>query len=309
MKVQIKQLEPNPYRDMDHYPISEEKVQRLAESIHQTGFWDNILARKADGKIQIAYGHHRLMALRKVMKPTDEVDIPVKSLDDAVMIKVMANENMEDWKTSPGVIDETVRVAKRFLEEHPEEIHLAFHGRSDQGIGAKVISGFLGWDYTKVQHSLERLGLIDEGIVDQEAVRSLPTERSARDFVKAVKTYKPTAPQQKKAAERIAGMAKGERGEREVLGVIMEEKYPAKKKARERDPRLYDFQLVIKDAADLASKLSSQILTINIYKKEFTDPVYRRETFDLYQALRVLEAELKKLTREGEKNNVKQLKG
>ena len=86
MKVQIKNLETNPYRDMENYPINEEKVQRLADSINQTGFWDNILARKQNGKIQIAYGHHRLVALRKVMKPTDEVDIPVKSLDEATMI-------------------------------------------------------------------------------------------------------------------------------------------------------------------------------------------------------------------------------
>ena len=119
MKVKIEQLEPNPYRDMKNYPIKEEKVKTLVDSIQQTGFWDNILARKQGSKYQIAYGHHRLAAIREVMKPTDEVDIPVKELTDALMLKIMANENMDDWKAAPQVIDETVRVTKRFLEEHP----------------------------------------------------------------------------------------------------------------------------------------------------------------------------------------------
>jgi ParB-like chromosome segregation protein Spo0J len=68
----------------------------LVASIGQTGFWDNILARKKDDQIQIAYGHHRLAALRQCMKPNDTVDIPVKPLDDATMLKIMANENMDE---------------------------------------------------------------------------------------------------------------------------------------------------------------------------------------------------------------------
>ncbi|GAH85311.1 unnamed protein product [marine sediment metagenome] len=50
MKVKIKDLEPNPFRDMDHYPINPEKIESLKNSISQTGFWDNILARKSNGK-------------------------------------------------------------------------------------------------------------------------------------------------------------------------------------------------------------------------------------------------------------------
>ena len=34
----------------------------------------------------------------------------------------MANENMEEYRTGPAIIDETVRVAKKYLEEHPEEL-------------------------------------------------------------------------------------------------------------------------------------------------------------------------------------------
>ena len=65
MKVRLKDLNPNPFRDIKNYPISEEKVQSLVNSIHQIGFWDNILARKTNGRIEIAYGHHRHLALQK----------------------------------------------------------------------------------------------------------------------------------------------------------------------------------------------------------------------------------------------------
>jgi len=120
MRVQIKDLKPNPYRDIKNYPIDKEKVQSLINSINQTGFWDNILGRQNNDHVEIAYGHHRLVALQKVFKPVDFVDIPVRDLDDSMMIKIMANENDESWGTSPRIIDETVRVAKKFLEEHPE---------------------------------------------------------------------------------------------------------------------------------------------------------------------------------------------
>lgn len=58
-----------------------EKVNSLVKSIKQTGFWDNILARKNKaGKYEIAYGHHRLQALKKALGKSAVVDIPVKKM-------------------------------------------------------------------------------------------------------------------------------------------------------------------------------------------------------------------------------------
>ena len=99
------------------------------------------------------------------------VDIPVKDLDDATMIKIMANENMEEWRIGPKIIDETVRVAKKFLEDHPEEqAKVAPTGGTGKPLGVSVISRFLGWNETRVRYALERIRLIDEGVVDKEAL-------------------------------------------------------------------------------------------------------------------------------------------
>jgi hypothetical protein len=70
---------------------------------------------------------------------------------------------------------------KRFLEEHPEEVkktdqdlvHRGEHERRGTKTGMRI-AHFLGWKTFRVDFSLERLGLIDEGIVDPEAI-VLPT--------------------------------------------------------------------------------------------------------------------------------------
>jgi len=64
------------------------------------------------------------------------------------MIKIMANENMEAWTALPRVIDETVRVTKQFLEQHPEEVTktgCSMEQAKLQGIGRQIISKFLNW--------------------------------------------------------------------------------------------------------------------------------------------------------------------
>jgi len=189
MKIKIEQLQPNPYRNIDAYPVEEEKVKALMASIEQTGFWDNILARQYNGEIQIAYGHHRLEALKRLKDPEFEVDIPVKELDEATMLKIMANENMEHWATTPSVTDETVRATRQFLIDHPEETEkMGFRG-STETPGKRVIAKFLGtsWNEAKVGFSLERLKWIEEDKVDKEVIYMFTTDGSARTFIEALK--------------------------------------------------------------------------------------------------------------------------
>ena len=137
MKVLLSQLTANPYRDLTLFPIDEDKVAKLVESIEQTSFWDNLLARPKgnevngmkgkelieyldgldsafdkDGKslfeIELAYGHHRWAAVDSVGLP--DMDIPVKAIDGETMLRIMANENRGDWGAgNMNVILETVR--------------------------------------------------------------------------------------------------------------------------------------------------------------------------------------------------------
>jgi len=307
MKVKIRDLKPNPYRDMKHYPVDSSKIETLIASIKQTGFWDNILGRKSNDKVEIAYGHHRLIALQKIFKEDDFVDIPIKPLSDANMLKIMANENMDEWKTNPAVIDETVKAAKKFLEGHPEEMKkVSPTGPTPGKSGFRTIAKFLGWKEFKVKYSLERLGMIGEGKIEPEAIKILPTERSARDFVKAVKQFKPTPEQQKKAAEKISGMAKGDRGEAAVRSVITEQIYK-KPKAKHKDLKLIELREEIKATEKLARDFNSKLLTLIKFREEMQDQIYQQEIKSLAIEFNVMFQRLKTFL--GGKNNVKQLKG
>jgi hypothetical protein len=174
MKISIKELRPNPFRDLARYPIHREKVEALKASIRSTGFWDNVLARKAEdnGHFEIAYGHHRLQALLELIKeevfPAGyELEIPVRKLDDATMIRIMANENLEEYRVTADIIDETVRVTREYIMRS---------GKTPLAeISASDISQFLGgaWHEDKVSVSMQRLALFDRGTLVREQLAGL----------------------------------------------------------------------------------------------------------------------------------------
>ncbi len=295
MEVKIKDLKPNPYRDLDNYPINKEKIEALKASIKQTGFWDNILAREINGQIQIAYGHHRLIALQEIMKNDDIVDIPIKKLPDSVMIQVMANENMDDWKVLPSVINETVRVTKEFLEQHPGEIKTknpVHRKKVPPSVGGKgyhwsplafKIAEFLGWGEHKVHDSLETLKMIDDKDIDIEAVRSLPTQRHQTEFVKAIKHDKKSDnisfPKEKqiRLAKEIKesfepDSEKSEIPSREIHTRILQEKWTPKKKDKrkeiERKQKMLEFETFLNDTLFAARDMIDRLKTIQKIKDD-----------------------------------------
>ena len=118
MKIKVSDIDPNPFRDLVRNPIQRDKVESLKSSISDTGFWDNIVVRPkpaAKGKYELAYGHHRLTGVKEL--GIEFVDVPCRDIDDAAMLKMMAAENMSDWRVTPAVITEAVWAAKQFLDD------------------------------------------------------------------------------------------------------------------------------------------------------------------------------------------------
>lgn len=271
MKVKIEDLKPNPYRDISNYPINEEKVATLVASMEQTGFWDNILARNFNGEIQIAYGHHRLMALKKVMSPSAEVEIPVKELDDATMLRIMANENMEQWQAGPGVIDETVRVAKKYLEEHPEEAKKLNFPTGK--IGVEVIAGFLGWPKTRVGYAIERISLINDKILDRETIENIRTENQAREYVKLVKKRALPVDKQKVSTKKVKAEGMVRDGIRDDARV---EKSISPIKKQKKDGGKKEFGKFIKIFVSEANLFSNSLTKLIEYKGAFDSDYYHK---------------------------------
>lgn len=92
-------IDPNPFRDIDNYPLNELKVEELVESINMNGeLWEGIIARPVAGnRVQIAFGHHRLEAARRAGHVTATVIL--RELTDLEMLRLMAHENGENKAT------------------------------------------------------------------------------------------------------------------------------------------------------------------------------------------------------------------
>ncbi|MBA7560366.1 hypothetical protein ES695_18045 [Candidatus Atribacteria bacterium 1244-E10-H5-B2] len=359
MKIQIKDLRPNPFRDMDNYPINEEKVQSLTNSINQTGFWDNILVRPKPGYtfwtkqiddgeeldemnapcymhitydengeeedyddpiFEIAYGHHRLIVLKKLFKPDDYVDIPVKELDDPTMIRIMANENMNEWEANIYIIDETINVANKYLLNHPELVEkiifdcdlskAQMHPKYE--ISSKIISEFLGnklWYRQRVAESLKRLKLEKENKLNKEAIEKLPHEKTATVFTRQVENIKNITPrQQKKAVKQI--IEKQDFSESGMKSALLDEKYRGKEKGKEeRD--FIEFKTYVMGCTKEINTLNGKLGKLLLLEEELKPDMllYRGsiEARDFDSALRLLISILKGFLGKGETECQKQI--
>lgn len=250
MQVKVRDLHPNPFRRIERYPIRREKVEALRESLRQTGFWDNVVARQEDGRVEIAYGHHRLVALQEEYGPDREVNVILRDLDDAHMLQIMAAENMEEWGTSAWVEMETVQAVLQAYGEGRIELEEP-DGRGASRWGAiyyavltetvpskpytsTTVAKFLGWyersrltgeatgPSYKVATAIGALGLIAQGVLTEEDFAGLgstqamavveQTRRAMRDQEAA--RLKREAEAQRKAAQAARDEATREEANR-----------------------------------------------------------------------------------------------
>lgn len=207
MLVAIKDIRPNPFRHLERYPIIKEKVETLRRSIRTTGFWNNVIGRQINGAVEIAYGHHRREALKLEFGPDHEVELQISDFSDADMLRIMANENMEEWHHNAAIEHETIRaVVEAFAEGKIELKTMAALGPSKARIAplyatipvagrdrqdtrkwysTKTVSEFLDWERTKVELSLAALELIEQDIATDEQFDGL-SGRQAKKLIRGL---------------------------------------------------------------------------------------------------------------------------
>lgn len=233
MKILLKDIKPNPYRNLEKFRIDEAKVESLKGSIEETTFWDNILVREKNAHYELAYGHHRLLALE--MLNYKKIDIPVKEISDAQMLKIMANENMAEWRSDIRIITQTVEQVRNYLNGELKKVEdwgalkgflrrlvdkYNFISIKNKGVGLTTILRFLGkpWTRYQVQRALETLNLIDENLVDEEDLYKTSGFDSAKEvhgiakeIIKKGGTKKEARRKAKKIAEVAARVGAGRR--------------------------------------------------------------------------------------------------
>lgn len=263
MKIKVSDIEANPYRGMDKYPIDRAKVDAFKNSIHEKGFWENFIVRPypaKKGKYQIAYGHHRLVALKELR--VKEVDnIPCHNLTDDQMMQIMAEENL-NWETSPTIINLTVQQAKEYLDKKVKENNYGaleesfrclfdsewdFKNIKGKGVGRKTITKFLGknWEVKEwfVQAALATLKAEKEGTLDRAALETIPHIDPANAFRNEVTKHRIPKSQQKKIAREIV---KEKIGSKHIPDLVAEHSTlppleRKKSKAQKPVPMLDDF--------------------------------------------------------------------
>ena len=177
MKIKLKQINKNPFRDLKKYPLHTDKIKKLEKSIQETDFWDNLLARSVDNEIQLAYGHHRLQALKNIYGDSFEIDINVKNIDDKTMFKIMVNEN-DSWYDSVSNIDEAAEKAIYMISKK--------QNKNKEKVTAKDLQSFLGWSLGKAQFSMMRINAVKNGKITRDTLNNIKTSSVATTFVNSI---------------------------------------------------------------------------------------------------------------------------
>jgi ParB-like chromosome segregation protein Spo0J len=247
--------------------------------MRDTFVWPGIIARKhptKSGYYQIAFGHHRIVAIKELGIP--EIDITIHDMSDAMMLRNMANENLE-WSPTPASINETIHSVRDFLNAELAKYETwencqssksyliklldrnlsqgKFKDLKDNGVGQTTILKFLGgkeqgWNQAMIQTSL---AILDDAELEREAVEILPNMEQARQFRKAVKVYHIPKEKQKKIAQKIK---RNEISSRHIQKAVRKEaNHP--KDSPEDDPQVIQLEDEFASIERTAKQLSGQI--------------------------------------------------
>jgi hypothetical protein len=212
--VSLSAIEANPYRHMEKYELSEEKLQGLINSYANSGFWDgSIQARphpKKQGKYQIAFGHHRIEAARRA--EIEQVGLVVADRTNGDMLRMMADENREEFRSDARVTVETLAAVIEAYDRGEIELEPIDPKHPGGQVftlpGGKVyslatVARFLGWvkpsdgQATSACRSAFQSYLMRESM--EKALDSIPAvQRSER----AIETVRGAAYAARKAAEK-----------------------------------------------------------------------------------------------------------
>ena len=119
--VKVSSIKANPHRNLVGNPLVTEKVDALAVSIQQTGFWQPLVVRESGGDTQLLFGHHRLGALKKLK--IKYVHVIYQDTSDEDMIRVQSSENSQEWENTADNDIETIRAVLEAFDH--EKIVLA----------------------------------------------------------------------------------------------------------------------------------------------------------------------------------------
>ncbi len=216
--VPFNKIKANPFRDMERYPVDNAIIKDLMGSMDRNGFWPNLIGRKVNGFVELAYGHHRWIAFGKKFGEDTSMNIMLEDIDDAQMLRYMADENMPEMGGKAAIVEQGVvrAVVLAYAEgkiemEKPKALDSESPKARSTGIRlapsflqtdlrfkdiktqmdakpytAESIAQFLGWLHpggqasARVRNALKALEAMENEIVEEEDMKDLSSNEAKK---------------------------------------------------------------------------------------------------------------------------------
>jgi len=284
MEVSLEKIKANPFRNLKLFPLDQAKIDKLKSSINRTEFWDNVVARAKGEYFELAYGHHRIEAVKQVKGKKAVVDLIIRDLDDPMMLKVMGADNDTIYGVTPNFILETVQAAKSMISKQKST------GTGPRGKGSWLqnrIAKLLDWRVERVKTALAELGMIERKELAPDAIKQLGNMKRAKAFHQEVDRAKKqgrpiSLTRQVKLAKDIAETS-GTSAEKSVKDILFNDVHPV---TYPEPPK--DFKAYISETAKVWEKAIRRLDVIEKYKRDLNSPIYRLtwETVQLVETVR-----------------------
>lgn len=216
--VKLSLIDPNPFRDgsggnppatwksvEEVYGFDERKLGELQDSFRRNGVWAGAHVRPQSGRFQLAFGHHRVEAARRL--GIKEIPVVVADLSDDQMLQFMASENSEEYghDFALGVMNAVEAVVKAHnvgkiqLPVPTKTRFVSSLVTAERPFTPLTVATFLGWTHPdpsngsaavraadKVHMALAALELIELGAIKRNQLKGLGASQ-ARELVTLTK--------------------------------------------------------------------------------------------------------------------------
>lgn len=307
VSVPLAKIVANPFRDLTLFPLDEAQVEKLMRSMDRHGFFGGIRARQVDSLYQIGMGHHRVEAARR--KKLGSIDIDIRDMSDADMIRLMTSENaIQAGSRAPAIMNEVSAAVGQLamavlssemlsqIRESIPEIAQCFQNQraldaargtleNGEGIGEPLIRSYLGGgdpdDCPRSKHqisdglaALKSAGLYTKVISevrDRIAAEAAEQERQAEQAEREAERAKSEAKSaaERRKAEAAADAAKKKKKSAGKASEARDRANRTSSSTKERQPQTYDPRCVNVFANAEQERAFREAVTVTAAARQF----------------------------------------
>ena len=107
-------IDANPWRNLEDFPLEQNRLDALKASMADTGVWPRIMVREVGGRYQQVFGHHQFDVMEDF--GIDKADVFITDMTDLEMKQALGHENGDGTASSFSNVVNAVMVARDHIE-------------------------------------------------------------------------------------------------------------------------------------------------------------------------------------------------